>query len=54
MQLKNIVCALFAAILTGGCSPDYSIIGGGEKEETADKVLEGVELDTKIKNVNSH
>ena len=31
MQLKNIVCALFATILIGGCSSDYSIIGGGEK-----------------------
>ena len=31
MQLNYIVCALFAALL-GGCSPDYSIIGGGKTE----------------------
>ena len=40
MQLNLLVCALFAAIL-GGCSPDYSIIGG--KTETV-----YVEVETEV------
>ena len=48
MQLKNIVCALFAAILTGGCSPDYSIIGGGEKEIVEVEVEVPVYIETEV------
>lgn len=47
MCLKTIACIIFATVL-GGCSPDYSIVGGGKKEIIEVEVEVPVYVETEV------